>query len=106
MGVAKTFIVFEAVTHRSVEGDVGEPDQGKGKRVADVLTSRANSRAGEIADHAEVGCEEQDREQWPGVSKDAVGKDGGAQYGEAFEAEPQTWLSGDGVRSQIFGCFK
>ena len=86
MGVLEECGVFEAVAEEAVEGDVGGPDEGEGcsempvkdvagqeegegegESVGEVVGCGSEADVGEVAEHEEVGSEEEDREEDPAV---------------------------------------
>ncbi len=81
MGETEAGRVFEAVTEKAVETDMGDPDQGERKKdmsrqqhargreqqrpnqsMPGIIDDRAGARAAEIAEEAEVWCEKKNGE--------------------------------------------
>src|ERR1700748_2056611 len=88
MGVLEVGGVFEAVAEEAVEGDVGCPDEGDGggegpvldvageeksergsEGVGEVVGGGSDARVDEVAEHKEVGGEEEDGEEEPACAE-------------------------------------
>jgi hypothetical protein len=108
VGVLEVGRVFEAVAEDAVEGYVGCPDEcdGEGELpvsgvadeeesereresegVGEVVDCGADAGVGQVAEHEEVGCEEEDCEEEPAVVEVLVGEEGGEEESGFFDAE-------------------
>jgi hypothetical protein len=100
--------VFEAVAEEAVEGDVGDPDEGdgrgqmpvlkeadeeesegEGEGVGEVVGCGAEADVDEIAEHEEVGCQEEDCEKEPAVVEVLVDEEGEEEEDGFFGAEEE-----------------
>src|ERR1700759_3481104 len=105
-GESETAPVFQAVAERPVEADMGEPDQrdenserlrerdaGRGEqkrpdgRMQRVVSGRADARAGEISGEAQIGHQEQRREQLPVAARAPIERRGAAEQRQALRAQ-------------------
>jgi len=106
VGVFEEGRVFEAVAEEAVEGDVGCPDEGEGlvpvlevadeeegeregEGVGEVVDCGAEVDVDEVAEHEEVGCEEEDCEEKPAVVEVLVGEEDDGEEDGFFAAEEE-----------------
>ena len=106
VGVLEEGRVFEAEAEEAVEGDVRGPDEGdcegelpveevaceqegewEGEGVGEVVGCRAQANVDEVAEHEEIGREEEDREEEPAEVEMLVGVKSEGEEGGFFEAE-------------------
>src|SRR6185437_13499311 len=107
--------IFQAVTQQAVEKDVRQPDERRGhqrvamgrnreekqddrqhEKVAEVVAGRAHARPAEVAQHKEIGREEEDGEQQPAEMQIAVKQQRQDEQDSLFDTEKQGWTSEHG----------
>ena len=104
VGVFEEGGVFEAVAEETVEGYVGDPDEGDGElpmeKIADeqesewecegvdeVVEGGSELRVEEVAEHGEVGYEQEDGEDEPAAVQVLPGEEGEGEKESFFEVE-------------------
>src|SRR5579863_7902378 len=104
MSVAEAGRIFKAIAKRTVDTDMGDPNQPAGGkhvwaneksrkreckrergRMGEIVGNRADTRTGEIGEHRQIRRQEEKRKRRPG--KAVPGKDCrcGGECGEGFE---------------------
>src|SRR5947209_5977282 len=106
MRVLEVVAVLESVTEHPVEADMGQPDQperddqgvalppadpdqrGRRRRaVPEVVGPRPETWSAEIAEHRDVGQQQQERHEPPGLPDSRIRDRGTNDEGRAFETE-------------------
>ena len=115
MGVLEVVVVLEAVSQKSVQSDVGEPDEAEGENeilvppppdsdqegrqrcaVRQVVQDRPETSATEVTGHDDVWEKNGQWNQPPRLMSRRVGHETADQEGGPFEPKPPTWRSDDG----------
>jgi hypothetical protein len=106
VGVFEKGGIFEAVAEEAIESDVGCPDygdgrgegpvldiagqeknKGKSKGVGEVVGGGSDEWIDEVAEHGEVGSEEEDGEEKPAGVEVVVGEEGEEEESGFFDVE-------------------
>jgi hypothetical protein len=114
MGVLEVVVVLEAVSQKSVQSDVGEPDEAEGENeilvppppdsdqegrqrcaVRQVVHDRPETSATEVTGHDDVWEKNGQWNQPPRLMSRRVGHETADQKGGPFEPKPPTWRSDD-----------
>lgn len=109
VGILEKRRVFQAVTEHAVEGDVGLPDEteqegpapafehrGRAEhqrehfRVRQVVQGRADADIRQVAEHEQIGPQEQEKEQQPAPIELVVGGKADCKNGESFGVKQET----------------
>ena len=108
VGVVEAGRVFEAEAEHTVEADVTDPDDGERKQnrfrfeqgdrqerrwseigVDEVVAGGSDADAGEIAEHAEIGCKDEHGEEEPTGVEVAVEENGRKKNESAFDLKQE-----------------
>src|SRR5271165_5441485 len=106
MGVDEASRIFEAIAKRTIETDVGGPNEGDGDcrlareesagsrqnerrdiGVDDIVGRRPDARPRQVAEHAEIGGEEENHEQRPREAGMGIEADRSNDGRQAFQPE-------------------
>ena len=85
--------------------DVADKEKGQREResVGEVVNCGSDTGVDEVAEHEQVGGEEEDGEEKPAVVEVLVGEDGDEEEGEFFDVEEERGTGEHGGLYEILG---